>query len=443
MAFTIPTQISLNQSDLDFSYVPRHDNNNNNSNTHSQYAAAAANTTISTTQVLVNSADFSRNVSHQMLFPDYLSEYAYGLDSEYSAFTTCPDQDTPLSNTSQALIDSSPSLNSTLSESPKTKPVIALTTTSNINMSLGVKRSPCLTSATAAAAEDIAASTKRVRRRKGSIAEKAAMINPDIRPPLHTIGSRKPLELPELPPGKTKDDLEPEDLAKYKHVHRLLRNRVAALASREKKRLYIDHLEKKVDQLEAELADLRRNAAASTLSVSEVWNKHAEGQTYVAPTDIAFRPVLCSTELSQEDFDRLALASGLFFLLIYLTVSVKYPSFADLSPTVFAPQSLSLQSSSTLSSQIYKALATPPDLSYIHLPSDQHILFRPPGQTWLVSRATVPPQVETGTMLHIIAPTEAANSMPLSPVDDGSGYTDGLVLEDIELVVKTRHSFTM
>ncbi|KAK9461461.1 uncharacterized protein V1516DRAFT_375306 [Lipomyces oligophaga] len=116
-----------------------------------------------------------------------------------------------------------------------------------------IQISPCLDRATAEAAIQIACSTKRVRRRKNSISEKATRINPDIRPPLNTIGSRKPLVLPELPEGKTKDDLEPEELAEYKHVHRLLRNRVAALASREKKRLYIEHLERENEKLSSQL----------------------------------------------------------------------------------------------------------------------------------------------------------------------------------------------
>ncbi|KAK9328382.1 hypothetical protein V1520DRAFT_281581 [Lipomyces starkeyi] len=368
--------------------------------------------------------------------------------------------------------------------------------------------SPCLTSATAAAAEEIAASTKRVRRRKNSISEKAAMINPDIRPPLNTIGSRKPLVLPELPPGKTKEDLDPEELAKYKHVHRLLRNRVAALASREKKRLYIEHLEDKVEKLEKEKDELEKSHEEmkkyiSTLEQSvgsesvfwarqeclvdgvssDVIGNDGERPTSIKPTAIKikksssdemiadhmsihqtdlFDDVFMSGRqdfsfaacLTQQDFEQLALSAGLTFLLLYLTVAVKYPSFADLTlrSQFLAPRSIALQNVSTLSHQIYKVLADDKQQQgYIHL-NPEH--SNEPGQhpskeAWLVTKSEVVAEIQAGGILHIVAPVHHArgsdSSVPLgappSPMqeyDDNKFAPNENVLEDIELVVKRR-----
>ncbi|KAK9320634.1 hypothetical protein V1517DRAFT_309648 [Lipomyces orientalis] len=365
--------------------------------------------------------------------------------------------------------------------------------------------SPCLTSATAAAAEEIAASTKRVRRRKNSISEKAAMINPDIRPPLNTIGSRKPLVLPELPPGKTKEDLDPEELAKYKHVHRLLRNRVAALASREKKRLYIEHLEDKVEKLEKEKDELEKSnedmkkyidtleQRASSESVfwarqecmvdgvsSDVIGKDGERPTSIKPTAIKIKKSSSDEKiaeymsmhqtvlfdgvfmngrqefsysacLSQQDFEQLALSAGLMFLLLYLTVAVKYPSFADLtlrSPHL-APRSIALQSVSSLSYQIYKVLSDDKlQQGYIHLHPEhatepgQH----PSREVWLVTKTEVVAEVQEGGILRIVAPVHFARRLdttlgaPPSPMQeyDERPPSGENVLEEIELVVKRR-----
>ncbi|KAK9375332.1 uncharacterized protein V1513DRAFT_378101 [Lipomyces chichibuensis] len=368
--------------------------------------------------------------------------------------------------------------------------------------------SPCLTSATAAAAEEIAASTKRVRRRKNSISEKAAMINPDIRPPLNTIGSRKPLVLPELPPGKTKEDLDPEELAKYKHVHRLLRNRVAALASREKKRLYIEHLEDKVEKLEKEKEDLEKSheemkkyittleQSVGSESVfwarqeclvdgvsSDVIGNDGERPTSIKPTAIKIKKSssdemiadhmsIHQTDLfdgvfmngrqdfsfaaclTQQDFEQLALSAGLMFLLLYLTVAVKYPSFADLTlrSQFLAPRSIALQNVSTLSHQIYKVLADDrQQQGYIHL-NPEH--SNEPGQhpskeVWLVTKSEVVAEIQAGGILRIVAPVHHARgsdvSVPLgappSPMqefDDNKFAPSENVLEEIELVVKRR-----
>ncbi|KAK9389559.1 hypothetical protein V1515DRAFT_630622 [Lipomyces mesembrius] len=368
--------------------------------------------------------------------------------------------------------------------------------------------SPCLTSATAAAAEEIAASTKRVRRRKNSISEKAAMINPDIRPPLNTIGSRKPLVLPELPPGKTKEDLDPEELVKYKHVHRLLRNRVAALASREKKRLYIEHLEDKVEKLEKEKEELEKSheemkkyistLEQSVTSESVFWARQEclvdgmssdvigndrERPTSIKPTAIKIKKSssdemmadhmsIHQTDLfdgvfmngrqdfsfaaclTQQDFEQLALSAGLMFLLLYLTVAVKYPSFADLTlrSQFFAPRSVALQNVSTLSHQIYKVLADDKQQQgYIHLNREhsnepgQH----PSKEVWLVTKSEVVAEIQAGGILRIVAPVHHARvsdaSVPLgappSPMqeyDDNKFAPTENVLEEIELVVKRR-----
>ncbi|KAK9364801.1 hypothetical protein V1509DRAFT_667720 [Lipomyces kononenkoae] len=327
--------------------------------------------------------------------------------------------------------------------------------------------SPCLTSATAAAAEEIAASTKRVRRRKNSISEKAAMINPDIRPPLNTIGSRKPLVLPELPPGKTKEDLDPEELAKYKHVHRLLRNRVAALASREKKRLYIEHLEDKVEKLEKDKEELEKahedmkkyisTLEQSVSSESVFWARQeclvdgvssnvicneGERPTSIKPTAIKIKksssdemiadhmPMhqtvlfdgLFMSErqefsyascLTQQDFEQLALSAGITFLLLYLTVAVTYPSVADLTlrSPFLAPKSHALPNLSALSRQIQKVLADDRrQFGYIYLKPEHSMTpgQRPSKEVWLVTKSEVLAEVQTGSTLRIIAPVHHA-----------------------------------
>ncbi|KAJ8100397.1 hypothetical protein POJ06DRAFT_281472 [Lipomyces tetrasporus] len=399
--------------------------------------------------------------------------------------------------------------------SPKSAPLKASKTATSHAPSASSKKqpqqasrslvSPCLTSATAAAAEEIAASTKRVRRRKNSISEKAAMINPDIRPPLNTIGSRKPLVLPELPPGKTKEDLDPEELAKYKHVHRLLRNRVAALASREKKRLYIEHLEDKVEKLEKEKDELEKSnedmkkyigtleQRASSESVfwarqecmvdgvsSDVIGKAGERPTSIKPTAIKIKKSSSDEKiaeymsmhqtvlfdgvfmngrqefsysacLSQQDFEQLALSAGLMVLLLYLTVAVKYPSFADLTlrSPYLAPRSIALHNVSSLSYQIYKILSDDKlQQGYIHLHAEhatepgQH----PSREVWLVTKAEVVAEVQEGGILRIVAPVHHARRLdatlgappsPMQEYDERSPSSEN-VLEEIELVVKRR-----
>ncbi|KAK9453012.1 hypothetical protein V1511DRAFT_463298 [Dipodascopsis uninucleata] len=346
--------------------------------------------------------------------------------------------------------------------------------------------SPCLTSATAAAAEEIAASTKRVRRRKNSISEKAAMINPDIRPPLNTIGSRKPLVLPELPPGKTKEDLDPEELAKYKHVHRLLRNRVAALASREKKRLYIEHLEERVATLEkekseaeAKLNDLNRYtsaleqhaapesvyAAASTTSPDPMSLLASRGVVLPSsnssippharlptieehslfspltqqPTTIAQQQrqqqqssqSLSIYEISCDDFERMTIAAGLIFVLLYLSVSVQQPSLASLNPAFFSPETVNLRNSNSLSSQIYKVLADPSiSQSYIvpTMSSDANTVM---SDVWLVSKAQVTDDIKEGTNLHVVAPLTVEGPLQLERIDMTVRGRSNFLLESI------------
>ncbi|KAK9240511.1 hypothetical protein V1525DRAFT_395209 [Lipomyces kononenkoae] len=409
--------------------------------------------------------------------------------------------------THQAPSGASGSPKSALKESKNTTNLLASTTLSTNRQHNRSLVSPCLTSATAAAAEEIAASTKRVRRRKNSISEKAAMINPDIRPPLNTIGSRKPLVLPELPPGKTKEDLDPEELAKYKHVHRLLRNRVAALASREKKRLYIEHLEDKVEKLEKDkdelekaredmkkyISTLERSVSSESVfwarqeclvdgASSNVIGNDGERPTSIKPTAIKIKKsssdemiadhmsmhqtVLFDElfmnerqELSdaacitQQDFEQLALSAGITFLLLYLTVAVTDPSVADLTlrSPFLAPKSHALQNLSALSRQIQKVLADDKrQLGYIYLKPEhsdtpgQH----PSKDVWLVTKSEVLAEVQSGSILRIVAPvhhsrrsdTSAPLGAPPSPMQecDDNVVSSENVLEQIELVVKKR-----
>ncbi|KAK9380458.1 uncharacterized protein V2V93DRAFT_370724 [Kockiozyma suomiensis] len=319
--------------------------------------------------------------------------------------------------------------------------------------------SPCLDSITAAAAEEIATSAKRVRRRKNSISEKASLINPDIRPPLNTIGSRKPLSLPELPPGKTKEDLGPEELANYKHVHRLLRNRIAALASREKKRMYIEHLESINKRLEEEkralikqIADLEKSASSSgrksrsdNLSRRELGNpglnikeevSDSESQLYQQVQNLGYYACI-----SQEDFDMLFLSSGLLFFLLYFASSVTYPSLLNIPPLLVPPHATVVQDDSQLSAQIFKILcssSTDSSQGFIQLGGSSAVSPKKnrPG-VWFVTRLGIPDAVREGATLSIITPASTGdfsnNQLPSPPLSETS------VRETVRDGRRTRH----
>ncbi|KAK9472582.1 uncharacterized protein V1510DRAFT_407180 [Dipodascopsis tothii] len=336
---------------------------------------------------------------------------------------------------------------------------------------------PCLTTATALAAEEIAMSSKRVRRHKNSISEKAAMLNREIRPPLNTIGSRKPLVLPELPPGKTKEDLDPEDLARYKHVHRLLRNRVAALASREKKKMYIEHLEEQNGMLEQEKRELEAKAEElkQYVEVLEKKLKDAESPArYMDNSRFVAQPVVVKQEdpkavLAGRRFaggsvirdrgsdpmlvdplpvaaaaaapgpaaellaavagplgdqaERAPLAVGM--LMLMLVVNLMVTSERSYDAHVVSP------SAQKLASQILQGLRDPHhDETYIRPMAGAERMG-----LWKVTKHKTPEEVSSGTVVRVIAPLDSAVPGPADATD--------VYVEEVEMVVNRRETIRL
>ncbi|KAK9448045.1 uncharacterized protein V1518DRAFT_332230 [Limtongia smithiae] len=348
---------------------------------------------------------------------------------------------------------------SDLSETtPQPEPLIQRKKSLNVNTATASSSSdfdkrllaPCLPPATAAAAFEIANSAKRVRRRKNSISEKMAHLDAEVRPALNTIGSRKPLALPDLPPGKTKDDLDPASLAEYKHVTRLLRNRVAALASREKKRMYMESLEvdksnllKQQEEANLKFAQLEKYAlslermlghgAGRFTRPAEMNSIMSDPQKMVKREEqfgMFLRPRVehtVTSKLTQSDFEKLFMASGIFAFLLYLSVSTKYPSYADIPPLMVPPHVAQLQNGSNLTGQIYRVLSEAPrepkQNSFFQVAAS----FGNPAGTpwWLVTHEGVPDALQVGSTLNLVARVfdesavkGGAHGYPPSPVHD-------------------------
>ncbi|KAK7205879.1 hypothetical protein BZA70DRAFT_146856 [Myxozyma melibiosi] len=425
------TTLALQSSDLDELRVLHPAASTNSSS--SSVAPSSSLSSIRPSFNAVAATEYFLGPEYSSEYPDLLTDYSVGESytlSDYvpaTNFEPAPDfEDHQFSHDISAQAYSVPSTASSVFSPLPLTPVCETAQTSSTlqqQQSNVLNRSPCLNTTTAAVAEEIAASTKRVRRRKNSISEKAAMINPDIRPPLHTIGSRKPLVLPELPPGKTKDDLAPEELANYKHVHRLLRNRIAALASREKKRMYIEHLESENEKLEEEKRYLDARVAELEKQVSMLESRARSDTAELNPqslvksdanTDCQFlkqSPRVghsCSARLSQDEFDKITIASGLLFVLLYMTSSMTYPSLLTIPSLLAPPFATTVQDESTLSAQIYKILNSPAPATsqgYIQLaPNGPNTTKRPHQRMMFVTRAGIPDTLREGSAMSIITP---------------------------------------